>query len=733
MLTKVPIEFLNSVSKTDSLATVNTPSIPEFAVRVTTAEAQATNVNYLNLVSRLTTLSNTLARLESRYSSSTFKDLPPALSILGISASVENGISEGLYQVQQLRNKVNSTLTNIEVSVLDVTRSIADSLDSAAEYDDNYTVELDMLSLLRELLRPLSIPSYSSITSSQIVSAKALSTIVDNLIAGSPTDTYTLSLYNRIISGLRQVTQEYDEALATFSATEYVLSDLADKYDALLDRCTKAYLNVLNASYIKNGNYIRVRKQDSLIVVSAWKPDLTTCPEPVPLYYPPSYVVHEPVASCPDQPEGSVLATTTSKPAALTATDLLSMFKTACTLDDANYWTKAQGPNNYVSLLSTSSGPLNPLDASQYASGKAYWSTNKQINIDDTQYFIYGMGAAARASSYDKLVLGTWAELRSTYNDSVPSFYKCLYAFLKAIYPGVMVKECSDWSTFSNYCATNLPNLTAGQRVSVYLTYHWRSYVNVLNESAFSFLLSDNAMVQQLSDIVTYSTHLCQRFTFEEINSSTSIMGWALNTLNGNVRVINTEPDSATFNVQAQSPLCFEGGQFVVTAVDYTVDPPVVKSGKTWNLEFPTTTDPTKNSGVNLTPSSTHKMIYTAVHESAHTIDYGKGMATSTQFGFSLTAAWMAISGWYKSGSIYMLDMSRMVYPSKATTITIEPPVTTYGHTSPWEDFAESWAMYVLNKAAMQRWYPKRYTFMETQVKPYLLSLKRTALSANPS
>ena len=115
----------------------------------------------------------------------------------------------------------------------------------------------------------------------------------------------------------------------------------------------------------------------------------------------------------------------------------------------------------------------------------------------------------------------------------------------------------------------SLPNLTGGQRVSIYLTYHWRSYVNVLNETAFAFLLADNAMIQQLSDIVTYNTHLCQRFTFEEINDSTSIMGWALNTLNGNVRVINTEPDSATFNAQAQSPLCFEGGQYLITAVDY--------------------------------------------------------------------------------------------------------------------------------------------------------------------
>jgi hypothetical protein len=171
------------------------------------------------------------------------------------------------------------------------------------------------------------------------------------------------------------------------------------------------------------------------------------------------------------------------------------------------------------------------------------------------------------------------------------------------------------------------------------------------------------------------------------------------------------EPDSATFNAQAQSPLCFEGGQFLITAVDYTVDPPVVKSGKTWSLEYPTIADPTKNSGMNLTPSSTHKMLYTALHESAHTIDYGKGMATSTQFGFSLTSAWLAISGWYSSGSVYMLDMSRMVYPSKASTLTVEPPVTAYGHTSPWEDFAESWAMYILNKSALQRWYPKRYAF----------------------
>ena len=291
MLTKVPIEFLNSVSKTASLATVNTPSIPEFAVRVTTAEAQATNANYLNLVVRLTTLSNTLAELESRYSSSTFNTLPAALSILGISADVEAGISAGLYQVQQLRNQVDAALTNIQISVLDVTRTIADSLNFASDYEDNYKIEIERLSLLKELLRPLNISSYAYMTSNQVTTAQALSTFVDDLIAGSPTDnTYTWSLYNNIISGLRQVTQEYDEALATFSAVEYTLSDLADKYDALLERCTKVYLNVLNAAYIKSGNYIRVRKQDSLIVVSA----ISILPTPSTS----SIVMVAPVSSC---------------------------------------------------------------------------------------------------------------------------------------------------------------------------------------------------------------------------------------------------------------------------------------------------------------------------------------------------------------------------------------------------------------------------------------------------
>ena len=736
MLTKVPIEFLNEVEKVDSHVATTVPSLPSEPVRFSIDEAGMVSSKYLDLTTRLNTLITRIDELQSKYSRVSLQDLKNNNVVVD---SIQTQTIENLYdmlnQIETFKASVGVLVNSLNLDVLDTSRRISNALERCYEYNDEYTSEIEKFQSILSTLTSVDLASWNSLNEAGFkLTQQAEESLTILSLQEGEGKRLAWTFYENINRKLDLLRDNFTELYVRFSRFQYILDFYSEKFEELLDRCSNAYLHVLNASYVRGGEFLRVRKQDNQIIVSAWKPELDPCPQPKPLWYPSPYIIFESDSSgCPSQPEDSPLTPTTTTTAGPTVPDtILDRFKSNCTANDSNYWTKAESADSYVKILSSNGTPLNPADPAQFSAAKDWWMNNKQIDINNTSEFFYGMGAAARYGGYDKLVLGTWNSTLSTYESSVPSFYHCLYEFLKEIYPGKTVTALKDWATFKSYCASNLTNLSKAQMVNIYLTYHWRTYVNVLNPGSFGYLIDDDAVVQGLSEILSYNAHVCQRFTFEEINSTNTIMGWALNSVGGNVRVINTEPDSKNFSVQSQAPMAFEGGQFRITGVDYTTSPPTLKSGVLWSLEFPTTADPSKNSGVNLAPTTKHNLLYTAVHEAAHSIDYSKGLKIGQTTGFSTSSTWMAIAGWTKIGNGYQLDLTKMKYPSQVGATDREPPVTAYGHTAPWEDFAEAWAMYVLNKAALQKWYPKKYNFFETQVKPYLAGLSRTTLKGNP-
>lgn len=423
---------------------------------------------------------------------------------------------------------------------------------------------------------------------------------------------------------------------------------------------------------------------------------------------------------------------------------LLDKFKDCCCcLDDTNYWTKEEMFNTFITSLkdNTTGTPLDPSNP-DHVSGATAWWKSQGINIEYTSDFFYGMAAILKyteimrysgASQYLVLTLGTWNIDEKTYVQSIPKFYRCQYEFLKEIYRGDVVPEMVDWRTFNAKCE-ELSCLTSRKnRVELYLTYKWRSYVNFLQESPFSFVLNDDSIVQDLGDIVSYKSHVCQRFTFQEGDPNSSIMGWAVTLSGANVRFINTEPDSKNFNVGSHSPMMFNGGQVRATGFDYDASGATTQVRRAdWSAELAPggEADPSLSSDVKLAPLLKHNVLYTTIHESGHSIDYYKGKQIGKMFGFSLSDEWLDIAGWTLVGSNYHLDAANLGYPTKSPVK--EPPVTIYGHTMPAEDFAEAWTGFIFNPKALELYYPKRYAFMNDNVVPFLNSLTYTKLDANP-
>ena len=199
-------------------------------------------------------------------------------------------------------------------------------------------------------------------------------------------------------------------------------------------------------------------------------------------------------------------------------------------------------------------------------------------------------------------------------------------------------------------------------------------------------------------------------------------MGYAMQSNANNVRIVNLEPESAAFSPAGQTQMMFKGGQWRPVAFKQTTKGQAIASIAFYAAERPGKEDPTKKDGINETAAIS--LMYTAIHEAAHSVDYAKGRDLGDNFGFSTSTAWLNIAGWKKNSNGYYLNGS-FKYPSELSASDPEPPVTTYGCTYPWEDFAEAWTMYVLAPAVLENWYPKRFKYMQNHVVPYMKDVRR--------
>lgn len=433
---------------------------------------------------------------------------------------------------------------------------------------------------------------------------------------------------------------------------------------------------------------------------------------------------------------------------------LLDKFKACCCcFDDAGYWKSSELVSPFVTVLcSDHANPatcLDPNKPTDLQTATDFWK-DKGIDLTKANNFFYGMGAVVQyflilyapkkagdppAPDYSPILLCPWNGDPGKYYESIPKFYKCLYEFLKEIYQGEVVPQLADWKTFNDYCSELGCLSLRKNRVEVYLTYKWRSYVNFLVETPFNFIIQDDEAIQQLGQIVTHKSHVCQRFTFQEKDPDKGVMGWALTYCNANYRIINTEPDGVAFSVDGQSPMMFLGGQFRVHSRPRDAEGnPVISREQIaqWAVERAPggEADPSLTKDFVLTPSVSYKALYIAIHEAGHSIDFYKGKQIDKTFGFSWDPDWLDIAGWTFNGKDYDLDVTKLGYPSDRPER--EPPITGYGHTQPSEDFAEAWTGFIFNPKALEFWYPKRYSFFTSKVVPFLDRLTFTELDANP-
>lgn len=105
----------------------------------------------------------------------------------------------------------------------------------------------------------------------------------------------------------------------------------------------------------------------------------------------------------------------------------------------------------------------------------------------------------------------------------------------------------------------------------------------------------------------------------------------------------------------------------------------------------------------------------TLIHEYGHTVDYYFTPTKGTNL-TNMNNEWYDIGGWKKSGGDWKIKRKTKTalqtggYPK--TDDGFEAPVSDYGCSSPMEDFAESFAMYIVNPRFLETFHPKRYVYI---------------------
>lgn len=129
-------------------------------------------------------------------------------------------------------------------------------------------------------------------------------------------------LYAQVFQGLRAIQNRLDldrvnkfsldvntfilELIDTFYQVnvEYQILNLKhttlfERLTAMLELCTNTYVDMLNASYIQGGDFIRVRKEQDLIYVSAFLPILDPCEKAQPIWKQSEVIIKDNPVTCP--------------------------------------------------------------------------------------------------------------------------------------------------------------------------------------------------------------------------------------------------------------------------------------------------------------------------------------------------------------------------------------------------------------------------------------------------
>ena len=103
------------------------------------------------------------------------------------------------------------------------------------------------------------------------------------------------------------------------------------------------------------------------------------------------------------------------------------------------------------------------------------------------------------------------------------------------------------------------------------------------------------------------------------------------------------------------------------------------------------------------------KQFYVIVHEIGHRAGYREYPESEKHIDLSKSEEWLTISGFYNinKGNKLIKDYEKLSFRTS---------ISSYGDTSPIEDFAESYVMYRLDPQQMKSKFPQRYDFMRDYI-----------------
>ena len=653
----------------------------------------------------------------------------------------EIGLLEGLKD--ELIGKIDGLFS----LVFSLDYTVNSQLKMAVEYSDDLTALLAEFHLLVARLKAVDLSRPRSEISSILKTATELHSIMTERLAQLLPELMTDTAFNRAIDAedyLFAIDAYLNILESEYAALRRRFEIYEREFRFLLDESRRLYANILNGAYVRSGDWVVVSKHKTsgFMRVSASKPKMTECKTWPAEYIPPDITVRQLTTVCPPPRQTTKVSndggndggntggntggndgtptTTLAGKVEIEKIEKLSDLKN-CGIPNYAYWTKEQSTDHFVSDLINNGNPLDPKNAQHVAAADDFYSKNFKFKIAGLTNFYYCISAVAARSDHPNLIIGTLNVDAGTYHKSVSNFYHCLYVlFRTSLVENSLAPHFENFSKFKSDAKSAGLSYSDRELLSFYFTYRWKTISDV--GAAFNNLASNMTLVEEVVNSIRAEDHACQRFSFHEALAQSNIMGYAMQANANNVRIVNLEPESATFSPAGQTQMMFKGGQWRPLTFKQTTQGQAIASIAFYAAERPGQNDPTKNDGISATAAIS--LMYTAIHEAAHSVDYVKGRDLGQNFGFSTSTAWLNIAGWKKNSTGYYFS-GAFGYPSEISSSDPEPPVTTYGCTYPWEDFAESWTMYVLAPAVLENWYPKRFKFMQTHVVPYMKDVRR--------
>lgn len=754
---KIPIEFINSDSKefaqdilnmTVDLAAAkhrhfNISLQKSSAENITKTQAVAIAAALVRAVSALKELDELIAALKT----SKFDILTDVIvrkyrvfDDINVDAMLtEIGYLDSIKSI--LMGKINGLLTMVAALKFEVNSS----LEVGQSYSEQVTKHISVLdSLIARILAIDTTKPESDIGLLLETSNGLLENLQKRIEAFVPTEPVSIALVNMMVT--EDLIYAVDSFLNILEGGYRKVKRTYDIYDEeyrfLLKEAKRLYSNILNGAYIRSGEFIVASKHEvpGFMTVNAWFPPQEPCETPEPQYMLQDIIVEQLTTVCPKggrlgsnnfEAIGGYVGMPTSAPtsaptAAPTSLPDSAVINSLALLKSCNpdygYWKKENSTDKYVEALSSNTGQrLSASNADHVVAARDFFKASSGINIDLVSDFYYGLSATAIRAERNALVIGKMSTDKATYDKSISKFYACLYSlYLTSLKTNNLAPTFADWATFQSAASSAGLSYSKAELLSFFLTYRWQTIADV--GPAFAKLTNDDGLIEKVAQSLTGQGHCCQRFSFHEAHSQGTILGYAIQNNDNHVRMVNVEPDSFNYSAKGQTPMMFKGGQFRALSFSLGSNGQSVTRGAYFAAERPGQVDQTLETGI--AEQQVSNLMYTAIHEAAHSVDYAKGLDANVVKGFSEQSAWLAISGWKKNSNGYYFDQP-FKYPSELSASDLEPPCTIYGCTYPWEDFAEAWTFYIMAPAVLSRWYPKKHRFLENNVVPFMKGVKR--------